>query len=66
MRSRMSPCLFLVAAAVLLTIPALGQELPGIRPDGATLRDALAQIQLAYVQVRAAVEGHTPPEADEQ
>ena len=37
MRSRMSPCLFLVAAAVLLTIPALGQELPGIRPDGATL-----------------------------
>ncbi|NLN90551.1 MAG: bifunctional YncE family protein/alkaline phosphatase family protein [candidate division WS1 bacterium] len=37
MRSRMSPCLFLAAAAVLLTSSALGQELPGIRPDGATL-----------------------------
>lgn len=32
-------------------------------PDGATLRDALAQIQLAFVQVRAALEGQdSPPE----
>lgn len=29
--------------------------------DGHTLRDAVAQIQLAYVQIRAATEGQDPP-----
>jgi hypothetical protein len=29
-------------------------------PDGQTLRDALAQIQLAFVQIRAATEGQAP------
>ena len=31
--------------------------------DGATLRDALAQIQLAYVQIRAGSEGEPGPDA---
>jgi hypothetical protein len=44
-----------------LAIDALASLLDSVEaelgPDGATLRDALAQIQLAYVQVRAATEG---------
>lgn len=44
-----------------LAIDALASLLDSVEselgPDGATLRDALAQIQLAYVQVRAATGG---------
>jgi hypothetical protein len=44
-----------------LAIDALASLLDAVEtalgPDGATLRDALAQIQLAFVQVRAALEG---------
>jgi hypothetical protein len=48
-----------------LAIDALAALLDAVEsalgPDGATLRDALAQIQLAFVQVRAAVEGKSAP-----
>jgi hypothetical protein len=48
-----------------LAIDALAALLDAVEselgPDGATLRDALAQIQLAFVQVRAAVEGGPDP-----
>ncbi len=43
-------------------VDAVGDQLG---PDGATLRDALAQIRLAFVQVKAALEGEdaaTPQE----
>ena len=41
-------------------LDAVGEHLG---PDGETLRDALAQIQLAFVQIRAALDGdqETPP-----
>jgi hypothetical protein len=35
-------------------LDAVGEHLG---PDGQTLRDALAQIQMAFVQIRAAAEG---------
>lgn len=50
-----------------LAIDALAALLDAVQealgPDGATLRDALAQIQLAFVQVRTVVEGQeaVPP-----
>ena len=47
--------------ALAALLDAVGSELG---PDGTTLRDALAQIQLAFVQVRAAVESQAPPPAE--
>lgn len=47
-----------------LAVDALASLLDSVEAelgeDGRTLRDALAQIQLAYVQVRAAIEGDEP------
>ncbi len=39
-------------------VDAVGERLG---PDGATLRDALAQIRLAFVQVKAGIEGDDSP-----
>lgn len=50
-----------------IAIDALGALLDAVDghlgEDGQTLRDALAQIQLAYVQVRASLEQQSPPPA---
>ncbi|MBK5223396.1 MAG: hypothetical protein JJE52_11080 [Acidimicrobiia bacterium] len=48
-----------------LAIDALAALLDAVEADlgddGSTLRDALAQIQLAFVQIRAGLEGDSPP-----